>query len=68
MTFLIALALGVLLAHRLGAFAPWQQYRAQLDFRSEVFLLAEDVEWEERMRRCRERLGYADRLPHVFVR
>lgn len=68
MTFLVALTLGILLAHRLGAFQPWQEYRAQLAFDTEVYRIAEEAEWEERMQRYSERLGYLRRLPFVFAR
>lgn len=68
MTYLIALALGILLARRLGVFRPWEEYRAALEFRSEVYLLAEETEWEERMARYREKLRPIRSRPLVYVR
>lgn len=65
MTFLIALALGILLAHRLGAFQPMEEYHAQIDFTSQVYQLAEDVEWEERMARYSRQLTRVRRLPYI---
>lgn len=66
LAYLIALALGILLAHRLGAFAPWEAHRAALAFDDRVLALAEDVEWEERMQRAHRRY-HRRRRPVVSV-
>jgi hypothetical protein len=67
MTLLI-LSLAFVLAYRLGVFQPWQEYRAQLAFKSEVHLLAAEAEWEERMERYRRQLAPIRQMPFIFVR
>lgn len=55
MTLLIAFALYMLLLYRLDLFRPVKDYREALMFETQVLQLAEDVEWEEQMRRARQK-------------
>ena len=68
MMLLLALSLLTVLMYRLGWFRPLQEHREALTFESQVLMIAEDVEWEERMARARQKRPDLHNRPRLHFR
>jgi len=68
MTLLFALVLFAVLLDRLGCFRPMREHVLAINFESVVFQLVEDIEWEERMQRVKEKLPEMHRLPLIHFK